>query len=464
MSFDAPDPVKKVTEPDDVVGLAKLSGQAFLHSAIQSPMEGVTQLVNKVADRELLPCPKFIDAPDPAQFGSKAWFAETIGSGLGMVAPFLLTEKVSGSMLNKAGLLPESAAMSGRLGAAGLGAAEVAEVGRIGSAIRFSTPAARMAVAGALFGLVLTPSLDPTRDFWEQRGVSAASSAITFGAMGLTSRGLTAGIESKLKVALTDSAMQSSLEGIGIRIGTNAIGGAVGGVVSAESNSLLSGKGFASQDEVMRSVASYMVTGAGLDAAHIAMHKGGELLARNDGKNLESGERVAPKLSPEEQQMLDKIQRAHFEYFKQQSDPETGLTKDRSTDTSPASIAAVGFSLTAHPVAVSRGWIGREEATDYTLKVLKNLSESPQGPDAKGTSGDHGFFYHFLDPKTGLRQGENELSTVDTALLMGGVLFAKNFYDGNNPKEVQIRELADNLYKRVDWPWALNAEGREQSC
>ncbi|CAN5264134.1 hypothetical protein BH10CYA1_BH10CYA1_36110 [soil metagenome] len=459
MSFDAPDLSKKIAQHDDAVSLLKLSGQAFLHSAIQSPMEGVTQLVNKVADREVLPCPKLIDAPDPVQFGGKAWVAETIGSGLGMVAPFLLTEKVSGAMLSKAGLISESAAMSGRLGVAGLGGAEVAELGRIGNAIKFSTPAARMAVAGALFGLVLTPSMDPTRDFWEQRGVSAASSAITFGAMGLVSGGLTAGIESRLKVSLTDSAMQSSLQGIGLRIGTNAIGGAVGGVASAESNSLLSGKGFASQDEVMRSVASYMVTGAGLDAAHIALHKGGELLARNEVKNLD-GERVAPKLSAEEQQMLDKIQRAHFEYFKQQSDPDTGLTKDRSTDSSPASIAAVGFSLTAHPVAVSRGWISREEATDYTLKVLKNLSESPQGPAANGTSGDHGFFYHFLDPKTGLRQGENELSTVDTALLMGGVLFAKNFYDGNSPKEIQIRELADNLYKRVDWPWALNAEGR----
>lgn len=458
--LDATDTAKKVAQPEDALSLVKLSGQAFLHSTIQSPMEGVTQLVNKVADREILPCPKLIEAPDPVQFGSKAWVAETVGSGLGMVAPFLLTEKVSGSMLNKAGILPEQAALSGNLAAVNLTGAGVAEASGIGSAVKFATPAARMAVSGALFGFVMTPSLDPSRDFWEQRGVSAASSAITFGAMGLASRGITAGIESQMKVSLADSAIQSSAKGIGIRVGTNAIGGAVGGVASAESNSLLSGKGFASQDEVMKSVASFMVTGAGLDAAHIAMSKGGEILARNDGKNVENGDRVAPKLSPEEQQMLDKIQQAHFEYFKQQSDPVTGLTKDRSTDTSPASIAAVGFSLTAHPVAVSRGWISREEATDYTLKVLKNLSESKQGPEATGTSGDHGFFYHFLDPKTGLRQGENELSTVDTALLMGGVLFAKNFYDGNNPKEAQIRELADNLYKRVDWPWALNAEGR----
>lgn len=428
MALDAPvsSSAKNAVEQDDALHLAKLSGQALLYSAVQSPMDGVTQLVNKVAEREVLPCPSLIDAPDPAKFGSKAWYAETIGSGLGMVAPYLLTEKVTGG-------------------------------------VKFKAPAAQMALTGALYGMVLTPSTDPNRDFWEQRGVSAASAAITFGAMGAVSHGIASGVESRLKVSLANPAMQASLEGIGIRIGSNAIGGAVGGVASAESNSLLSGKGFASKEDVMHSVASFMVTGAGLDAAHGAISKGVELIAARAGTNVEhaeNAEHAAPKLSAEEQQMLDKMQRAHFEYFRQESDANTGLTKDRSTDTSPASIAAVGFSLTAHPVAVSRGWISRDEATDYTLKVLKNLSETPQGPEAKGTSGDHGFFYHFLDPKTGLRQGENELSTVDTALLMGGVLFAKNYFDGNSPKEAQIRELADHLYKRVDWPWALNAEGR----
>lgn len=177
--LDATDTAKKIAQPEDALSLVKLSGQAFLHSAIQSPMEGVTQLVNKVADREILPCPKLIEAPDPVQFGSKAWVAETVGSGLGMVAPFLLTEKVSGSMLNKAGILPEQAALSGNLAAVNLTGAGVAEASGIVSAVKFATPAARMAVSGALFGFVMTPSLDPSRDFWEQQGVSAASSAIT---------------------------------------------------------------------------------------------------------------------------------------------------------------------------------------------------------------------------------------------------------------------------------------------
>ena len=168
----------------------------------------------------------------------------------------------------------------------------------------------------------------------------------------------------------------------------------------------------------------------------------------------------AVKLSPEDQAVLDKIEKAHFEYFRQQSDPVTGLTKDRSREGAPSSIAAVGFSLSAHGVAAERGWITRAESADYTLKVLNTLWAAPQGNQAEGVSGDHGFFYHFLDPKTATRSGKNELSTVDTALLMSGVLYSKDFFDRNDPKEQKIRELADKLYQRVDWNWAVNQSGR----
>src|ERR1700722_2237609 len=134
-----------------------------------------------------------------------------------------------------------------------------------------------------------------------------------------------------------------------------------------------------------------------------------------------------PSLSSADSQMIDEVQKAQFQYFKQESDPITGLTKDRSSDVSPASIAATGFSLTAYGVAADHGWVSRDQAADYTLKVLNTLSSTPQGDQPTGESGSHGFFYHFLDPQTGLRSGgHEELSTVDTALLMSGVLYAKN--------------------------------------
>jgi hypothetical protein len=169
----------------------------------------------------------------------------------------------------------------------------------------------------------------------------------------------------------------------------------------------------------------------------------------------------APRLSADQASMLETIEQAQFEYFKRESDPVTGLTKDRSTDTSPASIAATGFSLTAYPVAVKHGWVSRDQAADYTLKVLRTLSSAPQGDADRGTSGKNGLFYHFLDPHTGTRTGACEVSTIDTALLMAGVLFSKDYFDQSNSKETEIRNLADQLYKRVDWQWAMEPDGKE---
>ncbi len=158
--------------------------------------------------------------------------------------------------------------------------------------------------------------------------------------------------------------------------------------------------------------------------------------------------------------LLQNIEYAHFKYFVDQSDPNTGLIKDRSTPDAKCSIAAVGFALTSYPIAVERGWVSKDDAAKYTLKVLHTLSDTPQGTDAQGTSGYKGFFYHFLDMKTGERAWNCELSTIDTALLMAGVLCSKNYFDGNTEQEKEIRELADKLYKRVDWAWAANADDR----
>jgi hypothetical protein len=157
---------------------------------------------------------------------------------------------------------------------------------------------------------------------------------------------------------------------------------------------------------------------------------------------------------PAKEQLLDEVERAHFNYFVMHADPVTGLVKDRSTPASACSIAAVGFALTAYPVAAKRGWIDRAAAAAYARRVLGFLAKVPQGPQASGVGGYKGFFYHFLDMKTGLRTWNCELSTIDTALLMGGVRFARMYF--NAADEADIRDLADQLYNRVEWPWALN--------
>ena len=163
-------------------------------------------------------------------------------------------------------------------------------------------------------------------------------------------------------------------------------------------------------------------------------------------------------ISAQDQRLLDAVERQHVQYFLDEQDPTTHLTLDRSRPGAPVSVAAVGFGLTTLPVGVERGWISRQQAADQTLSVLETLSRAPQGETASGTSGAHGLFYHFLDPKTATRSNQSELSPVDTALLMSGVLFARDYYTGDNAEETKIRQLADQLYRRVDWNWAMNGQ------
>lgn len=151
--------------------------------------------------------------------------------------------------------------------------------------------------------------------------------------------------------------------------------------------------------------------------------------------------------------MLSDLSRVSFDYFIRQGNPENGLVADRDRPGAPASIAAVGMALTAYPVGVARGYIGRPDARKRTLTTLRFLWHLPQGTD-EDAGGHRGFFYHFLDMASGRRVWQCELSTIDTAILMAGVLTAAAYFDWDDREEAEIRDLADRLYRRVDWSWA----------
>ena len=169
-----------------------------------------------------------------------------------------------------------------------------------------------------------------------------------------------------------------------------------------------------------------------------------------------SPEPVAFHLGPQREAFLADLQRDTFRFFWDTTPARSGLTPDRFPGDGVSSVAGVGFALTSYLVGVERGWISRTEAADRTLTTLRFLWKAPQGPEPKGRAGYKGFFYHFLDPRSGARVGGSELSTVDTALLMAGVLASQSFFAGPNPTETAIRDLSDRLYQRVDWPWAYS--------
>ena len=151
---------------------------------------------------------------------------------------------------------------------------------------------------------------------------------------------------------------------------------------------------------------------------------------------------------------LPELQERTFRFFWDTANTDNGLIPDRYPTPSFSSIAAVGFGLTTYPIGVERGYVTREQARDRVLATLRFLYNAPQNADARGAIGYKGFFYHFLDMKSGERFEDSELSTVDTAILIAGALFCQSYFDRPDPQEAEIRYLVDQIYRRVDWRWA----------
>jgi hypothetical protein len=156
----------------------------------------------------------------------------------------------------------------------------------------------------------------------------------------------------------------------------------------------------------------------------------------------------------------EEIEKRTFRWFWDTVNRRNGLVPDRWPTPSFCSIASVGFALPAYAVGAERGWWSRAEARDLTLTTLRFFWNAPQGSAPTGTSGHKGFFYHFLDMETGERFRNVELSTVDTTILLMGVLFAGQYYGGDAPAEREIRDLAKKLYERADWNF-FRSDGRK---
>ena len=161
---------------------------------------------------------------------------------------------------------------------------------------------------------------------------------------------------------------------------------------------------------------------------------------------------LEPSLTDEE---LARLESDTFKYFADEVNLGNGLVRDNTSRGAPSSIAAVGFALTAYPIAVERKYLTRAEAIKRTLTTLRFFHDAPQGkgPDAIGYKG---FYYHFLDMNTGRRVWKCELSTIDSTYLFAGALTAASYFDRDTKSEREIRTLAESLYARADWQWAQN--------
>lgn len=152
----------------------------------------------------------------------------------------------------------------------------------------------------------------------------------------------------------------------------------------------------------------------------------------------------APQFEP----LLEEVEKRACRYFVEQSHPATGLIRDRAradgTEGSRvASIAATGFGLSALVIADRRGYLSRDEAKTRVQGSLEFL--------VAHRGHQHGFFYHFMDARTGERAWSSEISSIDTTWLLCGVLHCRAHFD-----DPEIHRLATELVDRVDWRWMLN--------
>ena len=161
----------------------------------------------------------------------------------------------------------------------------------------------------------------------------------------------------------------------------------------------------------------------------------------------------AYRLTAEDEAFLEDLSRRSFRFFWEQANPETGLVLDRSrTDGTPssenhrhvASIASTGFGLSALCIAAERGWVTKNEARERVRTTLRFFADR--------VFNEHGWFYHWMDARTGERVWRSEISSIDTALLLGGVLVARQYFRG----DAEIVRLATKIYERVDFRWMLN--------
>jgi len=150
---------------------------------------------------------------------------------------------------------------------------------------------------------------------------------------------------------------------------------------------------------------------------------------------------------------LDFVQQANFDYFWYEANPANGLIPDRTATGSACSIAAEGFGLTAIGIGIDHGWISRTQGVARVLTALNTFLQGRQGTNVTGMIGYNGWFYHFVDMNTATRSSGSELSSIDTVWLLSGILYAKQYFNGTNSDETNIRTMADTIFSRVNWTW-----------
>lgn len=154
------------------------------------------------------------------------------------------------------------------------------------------------------------------------------------------------------------------------------------------------------------------------------------------------------------QALVDDVSRRAFNYFWEQSPAPNYFTLDRAPnypgklphEKTPASIAAIGYALSAYAIGSHRGWVPKRRALDRTIKTMERVLD--KAPSHRG------WFYHWFDPVTGERMWDCEVSTIDTSIFLNSLVMAEGYF-----KSPKLTALANKVYERIDWKFMLTDDG-----
>ncbi|HEY8240274.1 MAG TPA: glucoamylase family protein [Kiritimatiellia bacterium] len=179
-----------------------------------------------------------------------------------------------------------------------------------------------------------------------------------------------------------------------------------------------------------------------------------------------------------EADLLDLVERRTFQYYldwASRKPASRGIPQDRSTFGTLLTTGGIGYALPAFVIGAERGWLDRKTAAEHVASVLRILdNDAAYGPEPHGRIGYRGWLYHFVgvdgkralnfdDPTTVPDERLNtvEISTIDTALALMGVLVAQNYFDGTGRLETEIRERSQSIHDRVDWTFMLDPGSKQ---
>jgi len=219
-------------------------------------------------------------------------------------------------------------------------------------------------------------------------------------------------------------------------------------------NKMKTKKDFSRRTFVKKTIASGIV----LNIIPAYVLGGSGHISPNDKLNISlSGTRDAitwNDLTKDEKDLLNLIEKKAFDFFWETYNSTTGLMGDADVARNRCSIASVGFGLSAFCIADIRGWVNHQEVYDRVLKTLNSFyKDSAKGNDIY-VEGTHGLFYHFINTNTGKRNGKSGVSTIDSAILMAGILHTMQHFKGT-----EIENLARNIYLNAEWDWFIRENG-----